>query len=177
MDSEREAVVRPATLDDVPGIARVHVDAWRETYADIIAPHILASQSYERREAQWSGALSDPARRIHLSVMQVESGAISGFVAVGPEGGVLPDYDGELYAIYLLQRYQGGGYGRQLFASGARALGDKGFRSLVLWVLEANPARGFYEHLGGSIVDRKILPVGDEQYPAVAYGWAELPDG
>ena len=170
-----EARVRPATVDDVPAIARVHVDAWRETYSGIVAPRILAAQSYRRREAQWRGPLSDPGSPVHLSVVETASGDVGGFVAVGPEVGELPDYDGELYAIYLLQRYQGGGYGRRLFASGARALAGEGFRSMVLWVLEANPACGFYEHLGGSIVERKLLPVGDEQYPAIAYGWRELP--
>ena len=28
--------IREATLDDVPGIARVHVDTWRTTYVDIV---------------------------------------------------------------------------------------------------------------------------------------------
>lgn len=172
-----DALVRPATLQDVAGIARVHVDAWRETYQGILPSEFLQRLSYESREDQWRRALSDPSNRTRLYVMQETSGAIVGFVAVGPERGELEDYDGELYAIYLLQRYHGMGYGRRLFEEGASALGEHGFRSMVLWVLEANPSRGFYEHLGGSTVAQKILPIGGVQYPAVAYGWDDVPAG
>lgn len=172
-----DALVRPATLQDVPGIARVHVDAWRETYHGILSAEFLQRLSYESREEQWRRALSDPSSRTRLYVMQEKSGAIGGFVAVGPERGELEDYDGELYAIYLLQRYQGLGYGRRLFEAGASALRDEGFRSMVLWVLEDNATRGFYEHLGGSVVAQKVLPVSGVQHPAVAYGWHEVPSG
>ena len=172
-----KAVVRPATLEDVPAIARVHVDAWRETYQGILPSDFLQSLSYESREEQWRPALSDTSNRVHLHVMQEKSGAIGGFVAVGPTFGELEDYDGELYAIYLLQQYQGQGYGRRLFESGAQALADEGFRSMILWVLEVNPACGFYEHLGGTVVSHKMLEQGGEEHAAVAYGWPELPDG
>lgn len=172
-----DALVRPATPQDVSGIARVHVDAWRETYRGILPAGFLQRLSYESREEQWRRALSDPSSRTRLYVMQKKSGIIGGFVAVGPERGELEDYDGELYAIYLLERYQGLGYGRRLFAAGASALRDEGFHSMVLWVLEDNLSRGFYEHLGGSVVARKMLPVGSVQYPAVAYGWDDVPAG
>ncbi len=169
-----EALLRPATMEDVPGIARVHVDAWRETYQGILPSDFLQSLSYENREEQWRRALSDPSSRVHLYVMRGKSGAIGGFVAVGPERGELEDFDGELYAIYLLQQYQGLGYGRKLFESGVRALRNDGFRSMVLWVLEDNATRGFYEHLGGSLVGQKMIEVGQEKYAAVAYGWTKI---
>ena len=40
--------IREATLDDVPGIARVHVDTWRTTYPGIVPAEHLAGLSYER---------------------------------------------------------------------------------------------------------------------------------
>lgn len=170
-----EALVRPATLQDVPSIARVHVDAWRETYQGVLPSEFLQSLSYESREEQWRRALSNPSSRVHLHVMQEKGGSVGGFVAVGPERGEMEDYDGELYAIYLLKQYQGLGYGRKLFAGGARALVNEGFRSLVLWVLEDNLTRGFYKHLGGSVVGQKMIEVGGGEYAAVAYGWVKLP--
>lgn len=172
-----DELLRPATLQDVAGIARVHVDAWRETYQGILPAEFLQNLSYESRQEQWRRALSDPSSRTRLYVMQKKSGIIGGFVAVGPERGELEDYDGELYAIYLLRRYQGMGYGRRLFEEGASVLREEGFRSMVLWVLGDNASRGFYEHLGGSVVARKMLPVGSVQYPAVAYGWDDVPVG
>ena len=35
-------VVRPAVRDDLPGIARVHVESWRTTYAGLMPPDYLA---------------------------------------------------------------------------------------------------------------------------------------
>ena len=137
----------------------------------------LQNLSYESREEQWRRALSDPASRTRLFVVQEKGGPIGGFAAVGPERGEMEGYGGELYAIYLLRQYQGLGYGRRLFEAGAKALVDEGFRSMVLWVLEENLTRGFYEHLGGSVVAQKMLPVGGVQYPAVAYGWDDIPAG
>jgi len=39
--------------------------------------------------------------------------------------------------------------GRALLAETARRMYALGRRSLSLWVLDGNPACGFYEHLGG----------------------------
>jgi hypothetical protein len=46
-------LIRPAHLDDAPGIARVHVDSWRTTYKGVIPDTILANLSYEARTQQW----------------------------------------------------------------------------------------------------------------------------
>lgn len=169
-----EVIIRPALLEDAPGIARVHVDAWREAYRDILPLDFLHGLSYESREQQARRYLSDPSSRVRSLVAQEQGGPIVGFVSVGPERGEVEEYDGELYAIYLLQKYQGAGYGRALFARGARSLADDGFTSMVLWVLAANPARGFYEHLGGTVAGEKLIDVGGQSYPEVAYGWPRL---
>ena len=45
------SLIRPATLEDAPAIARVHVDTWRTTYAGIVPDEHLAKLSYERSQA------------------------------------------------------------------------------------------------------------------------------
>ncbi len=45
--------IREATPDDIPGIARVHVDTWRTAYLGIVPAEHLAGLSYERSEARW----------------------------------------------------------------------------------------------------------------------------
>ncbi|MRR32454.1 GNAT family N-acetyltransferase, partial [bacterium] len=42
-------MLRVATLADVPGIARVHVDSWLTTYPGLMPDSILANISLERR--------------------------------------------------------------------------------------------------------------------------------
>ncbi|HYT27958.1 MAG TPA: GNAT family N-acetyltransferase [Ktedonobacteraceae bacterium] len=104
--------IREARIEDAPGIAKVHVDSWRTTYAGIVPPQHLANLSYDRREQIWKDILKNNASYIYVAV--TDSGQIIGFVSGGPERQRDPVYKGELYAIYLLQEYQGKGIGRRL---------------------------------------------------------------
>ncbi len=140
--------VREATVDDVPAIARVHVDIWRATYRGIVPDDFLDGLTYEGRERQWTAAL-------------------------GPERGGDPDYRGELYALYIDAAAQGRGLGRQLVRAVAGRLADEGMTSLLLWVLAENPARGFYERLGGREVRTQPIAIGGATLEEVAYGWLD----
>jgi len=40
-------MIREATIDDATAIARVHIDAWRTTYATIVPNAHLAALSYD----------------------------------------------------------------------------------------------------------------------------------
>jgi len=46
--------------------------------------------------------------------------------------------------------------------------------SAMIWVLRANPARFFYERLGGKLVSHRPLQVAGTSVEAVAYGWPDL---
>ena len=49
-----------------------------------------------------------------------------------------------------------------------------GYGSALVWVVRANPARFFYERLGGKQVMYRPIPVGGQPVEAVAYGWRDL---
>src|ERR1700754_4620244 len=50
--------VRPATEADAPAIARVHLQAWRETYSGLVPADALAALDLGRREASWHRILA-----------------------------------------------------------------------------------------------------------------------
>ena len=166
--------MRSPSPEDAREIAKVHVDAWRETYNEILPREVLEGLSYERREQHWHQVLSDPLSDSILCVLDRLGEGIKGFVAVGPEREQIQWYDGEVYAIYLLKEVQGQGYGRRLFERGAEALRQKGLQSMALWVLKDNPSRGFYEHLGGAVVGEQLIEIGERGYIELAYGWPNL---
>ena len=166
-------MIRPAVQADIPSIARVHVQAWRETYAGLIPQEVLDNLSTEERAAMWRGALSEHATSL---LVYEHEGEVVGFAAVGPEREKHALYTGELYAIYLLKAFHGQGYGGALFHGAVRSLKGQGRDAMRLWVLEENPTRGFYEHLGGELHERKTLTFVGTPLTEVAYGWAELPD-
>ncbi|NWG15440.1 MAG: GNAT family N-acetyltransferase [Chloroflexi bacterium] len=168
------ARIRPATLEDAAGIARVHVDSWRSTYAGIVPDDYLAGLRYERSEAVWRRNLSDPQSRSVYLVAEDESGSIVGFVCGGPGRDEHPDYSGELYAIYLFQEVQGQGIGRRLMKTLADEMLARRYASWLIWVLKDNPARGFYERMGGVYVMEKDIEIGGANLREVAYGWRDL---
>src|SRR5205085_8837706 len=94
--------IREARIEDAPGIAKVHVDSWRTTYAGIVPAEYLANLSYERREQIWKDILKSNAEFIYVAV--TGSGQIVGSVSGGPGRQHDPLYKGELYAIHLLQQ-------------------------------------------------------------------------
>jgi len=45
--------IRQADIADAKAIAKVHVDSWRTTYANIVPDDYLTNLSYESREHNW----------------------------------------------------------------------------------------------------------------------------
>ncbi|MFB5192157.1 GNAT family N-acetyltransferase [Alicyclobacillus fastidiosus] len=164
-------IIRRATLDDATGVARVHVDSWRTTYRGIVNDDFLASLSYAQSEERWQNRLQDHSSTYVMFVAEDNKGQIIGFADGGPERSGHSVYDGELYAIYLLEAYQRKGIGKQLFHSVVSHLIHHHFHEMLIWVLTDNPACRFYESMGGQIVDEKSSEIGAQTLSEVAYGW------
>ena len=167
--------VREAMIDDAEAIARVHVASWRSTYRGIVPDDFLDRLSVDRRAEMWRGAIDDRPRTAGVFVAADDVGQLVGFSSCGPNRDAdNRGYDGELFAIYLLQSYQGRGIGGVLFRAAVRRLSDAGFRAMMLWVLAANPARQFYTALGGQELGTKIVEIGGVPLDEVAYGWRDF---
>jgi len=167
-------IVRRAMIEDVPGIARVHVDTWRTAYAGLVPDEVLTNQSYKQREDIWQNILTTYADTNYVNVADV-AGQIVGFVWGGKLRDETPGYSGELYAIYLLQNTQGQGLGRRLVEALLCDLIEQGHTSMLVWVFRDNPpARGFYEALGGQYVSEKTFELGGKEFVEVSYGWQDI---
>jgi GNAT superfamily N-acetyltransferase len=160
--------IRQAEIEDASSIASVHVQSWKTTYLGIVPDSYLASLSVESRAQNWREQLITGVATI--LVVEDEVG-IFGFVCGGKLRDQIDEFDAELYAIYLLQEKQKHGVGRELTRQLASILYDKGFRSLIVWVLEKNPAVEFYRHLAGAHVATKQIEIGGVQLTEVAFGW------
>jgi GNAT superfamily N-acetyltransferase len=165
--------IRTATVADAAAIANVHVDSWRTTYNGIVPDDFLAKLSYEGRQRFWRDILSEPASRTLVYVAEGTSGHVIGFASGGPERSGDTVYTGELYAIYLLDRWQRQGIGRQLTVAVVERLIQAGLASLLIWVLAENRSRRFYEALGGQQVYEKPVTIGGAPLVEVAYGWLD----
>lgn len=168
-------IIRQARLEDAPGIARVRVDSWRTSYAGIVPDEYLANLSYEKYENKWTNILSDSESKEFVFVAEDEQEQIVGFVAGGPERNNDPVYQGELYAIYLLQSCHHRGIGRRLTLAFVEKLAQEGMHSMLLWVFATNlPARRFYEALDGQLVKTNQFEICGVMLEEVAYGWLDV---
>jgi GNAT superfamily N-acetyltransferase len=164
-------IIRRAELNDARAIAEVQVDTWRTTYRGIMSDDFLAALSYEQREAAWRRVLSDldPIRLGYVATDHSET--VIGFIHGGPEREGGSECGGEIYAIYVLEAFQRRAVGRRLTATLAQKLVDAGLLSLLVWVLEKNHFRAFYEALGGQLLGQKQITVEGGPSVEVAYGW------
>jgi ribosomal protein S18 acetylase RimI-like enzyme len=166
--------IRPARPDDVPAIAKVHVDSWRTTYRDVLPKSYLNDLSYDARETMWQGAFGEESTTF-LMVAE-DRGKIAGFAAGGAarqDTLEAKPYSGELYAVYMLSGYQRRGLGRRLVSAVAEELIARGHHDMITWVLQDNAACRFYERLGGALLGSKTVEIADMSLRAVAYGWPD----
>jgi ribosomal protein S18 acetylase RimI-like enzyme len=83
--------------------------------------------------------------------------------------------EAEINTIYLVRAAQGLGLGRELLLAAVRVMAARGATSLVIGVLRDNePARGFYERLGGRCEDGAGDWVAGRTVATVDYRWADL---
>ncbi|MBN1919984.1 MAG: isochorismatase family protein [Anaerolineae bacterium] len=163
--------IREATVEDSRELAHIQVDSYRRAYAGIFPQAYLDAFTYEEQEQDWCDLLTSGLQDI-LLVAELQSGKLVGYALGRPGFAEVLPYDSELVALHVRREFQGQGVGQKLALALARALKQRGCTSLMVWVLERNPARGFYERLGGQLLDvRKDI---QEAVFEVAYGWATL---
>ena len=158
-------------MEDIPAIARAYTQSWRETYAGIAPKPFLEGMTEAASARIFQQSLQPNSFSYFLYVAEVEN-EIVGFVDGGKERGRPESGEGEIYAIYLLKKFQGKGVGRELFRAALGRLRQSGLSPSVVWVLEKNPYRKFYESLKGQLgPDRKQLTVEKEGVLLVPYRW------
>ena len=142
------ARVRRAGMEDAAAIAAIEVETWRTTYAGILDDEMLVGMSVERTAWGWVHQLRH--RLAGAWVWQDEDGTVLGFGSCGHQR--LPDlgYTGEVTMLYVLPDAQGQGIGRELLLTMFADLKHRGMNSALIWVIEANPSRFFYGHMGGA---------------------------
>ncbi|WP_157075956.1 GNAT family N-acetyltransferase, partial [Neobacillus fumarioli] len=79
--------------------------------------------------------------------------------------------DSELYAIYMLKKYQRKRIGKQLMKSVVEHL-SLHYNSMLVWVLAENESLHFYEALGGKSVRTSKITIGNKELDEIAYGWS-----
>jgi len=137
--------IREATYDDIPAIARVHVQADWETYSALFGSEAYKINSDESEE-RWRRALQEGD-----TLLVANDG--SEIVGLGHAG------KNDICALYLLRPYQRRGIGKTLLLRLLTALNERGVAEARVDVVPANlSAIRFYKSLGAYPVGRRINP-------------------
>ncbi|MBT5496349.1 MAG: GNAT family N-acetyltransferase [Alphaproteobacteria bacterium] len=160
--------VRRAVPDDAAAIARIHVDTWRDTYAGILPDRVLLNMSTTREGGGWSGSV---LRGESVFVVQGSDDGIVGFGSCGPNRLRKLPCDGEVYTLYVAPGNQGHGFGKALMTRMLGELAESGQRKALVWVLRENPARFFYQAMGGRHLAEQNERLWETFIPQIAYYW------
>jgi ribosomal protein S18 acetylase RimI-like enzyme len=166
--------IRAAICADAAAIARVHVKSERGIYPKHLPADFWATQSYDQRKRQWGRTLcTEGSHRFAYVAIDNETGQIFGFACGGPQPlKEFAVYQGELYAVFLLEDYHRRGIGRELIVAVAGRLAADGVHSMLVWLSEDNyMARSFYQKLGAHPVQIKTSDIAGTALSELAYGW------
>ncbi len=165
--------IRRASPADTNALAAVHVESWKSTYRGLFPDAMIDSLDPLGRVVQWQQWLNQADEGLFIYIAETDTGEIEGFAACGPSQSV-PYCDGEVYAIYLRQSAQRRGIGRKLMAAAASRMRNSGAQSLGVVVLATNPARNFYESLGGTLFTERDGEFRGYACREALYTWHDL---
>lgn len=166
-------LIRKATYDDIKGMAKVNVDSWRVTYKNIVPDTYLDSMSYDLREKSFQKALDDEQVIVYAAKEDEE---VVGYIIGGKNREIeeFPAYEGEVYALYILEEFHGRGIGKELVSKLFDELKARGIQHVMVKVLKDNSAKLFYQRLGAKYVDVTCFEISHSKLAEEVYGWDNL---
>jgi len=163
--------LRKAKPEDADAIARIHIETWRTTYAGMLPDDMLVKMSEERQARLWRRMIREGET---VMVAELRQAGVIGFGSYGPNRSGRDGFTGEVYTLYVHPDYQGVGVGGGMLRSLFRALVREGHDTALIWVLAENPARFFYEAMGGRRIGERSVQMWGAGHHELAYGWDSI---
>lgn len=175
-------IIRDAVVEDIESTVDVHIKTWQSTYSGIIHDETLKELDKNRDEKikrlrKDFGTLEVDGVKINQAVV-VKDNRVIGFVTFGKcrESKLLKlENASEIYAIYVLENYQGKNIGKRLLHYAVKKLREVDFYDkLVIWTLKENKNKGFYERLGGKQTLEKVIDINDQKLDVIGFVFDRL---
>lgn len=165
-------IIREAKLSDAKGIAKVHVDSWKNTYKNILPTEYLEKLSYEQRTELWVRNISKVDH--YVFVAESDNGEIIGFTDGGKRAENEIEGSGDLTSIYILDQFQGQGIGSKLVNKLFTKLKALGYEKIFVEVLEDNQSKRFYKRLGARLEKTEKINIGNKDLDLLIYVWSNI---
>jgi L-amino acid N-acyltransferase YncA len=166
--------IRMARRGDASGIARIYVESWRDTYANILPFAALTAMSPRAETQSWAATIMRQSMRNPVLVAADAQERIYGFLSAGPSRDRSMPFEAEVYTLYVAPGHTGQGIGAALLDWCFNLFRRSGFRSAIIWALADNPSRFFYERQGGALVAERDIRVFGQVQRENGYGWRNM---
>lgn len=164
--------IRHAREADARRMAEIYVDTWRDSYAGVVPDKVLLSMSVGSQSKSWTRAIK--RKRELIMVAEDTDAGVVGLSSGGNNRDRVSRYKGEVYTLYIAADHQNRGVGRKLLRGLFNALKDNDCGGAVIWVLASNPARFFYEAVGGIRTDERDEKLWGVELHEIGYVWPDL---
>ena len=157
--------IRRAQGTDLPFIAAIQAESWRDTYSGVLPEEYLADQVTEDLKRHW--------KEVEIQkddvVLVAEDNGIIGFIAIWCRPDPLIDN------LHVKPSKRSKGVGSTLMKSATQQLIHKGHKTAHLWVVANNErAIRFYERLGGVCTGRKLKNLLKHEVLNVKIVWSDI---
>ncbi len=137
--------VRPAVPGDEHAIARLQVQAWRLSHAEVLGEGALDQLDPAAIEQQWASAVTAPPGAGYRVLVACDGPTVVGVVSIAP---VPAAHDrpfdapgGAILALEVEPARQRVGHGARLLAAAVDTLRQDGADQVHTWVLDGDEAR------------------------------------
>jgi len=133
---------RLAWPDDAGSIARVQIAAWRDMYADVLAPEVLESLDVDDFAERWTVSLTKPQDARIRVLVALDRADVRGFALVHPSFDPDADQvtDGEVGELVVDPEHRGEGHGSRLLQAAMDTLAADHFTRVRWWIASTDDA-------------------------------------
>jgi ribosomal protein S18 acetylase RimI-like enzyme len=165
--------IRKARPSDAEAIARIYIEAWQDTYPALLPSRLLLTMTQEGQTQRWRNAITIAARET-VYVAEDKKASIVAMTSFGRSRDSGFSFDSEIYTLYVDPLLTGLGFGRALLRGAFGALSKQRHESCIIWAHAKNPARFFYEAVGGKLVAERTTNLMGIPVAEIAFGWRDL---
>ena len=140
--------IRRRLKEDIPSIQRVVTISWKETYKGIV-PQSELDELENTEELRIKNSYENFDENDNNQFVLEIDNEIVGFVNIGKTEDKEFENCGEIFALYIIGKFKGQGYGKKPFEKAVLELKKLGFNKMLISCLKGNPTNEFYKHMGG----------------------------
>lgn len=157
-----EYKIRRKEKKDCYDIAHVITVAWQETYKGIVNDDFLDNLPKTEEDRGKKSFNKFDEKNNHQFVLEI-NGKVVGFIKVGITEEQEYANQGEIFALYIIKKYKGNGFGRKLTEAGIDELKKLGCTKMIIGCLEKNPSNEYYKHIGGQLIKTRIFKISNQE--------------